>query len=551
MVDFILYKPKQAILLPTSFQVPPDIEFKEVEFRGKAVKVVKHTLDNTIALRNTGVEVPSPIRFWDWPKVKNKFDPFEHQKVSAEFATLHRRCALLLDLGLGKTVTTLMAAHWMMEQGIIKKVLIFAPLSTLQGTWAEEMFSTFLPYGRSYAILHGTSEKRMRLLNTNPDFLIANHHFLQVAVKETVDQHGTKHYSVNKGFEKILDVDLIIWDESSELRNYQTAMVQSLSSILKPETRLWLLSGRPTPSGPVGAWSQAKLINPNNVPKFFGAWRRMVCYEIKQGQFSKWVPKPGSDKMVFEALQPAIQYSKEDAIDLPPMIIERRHVEMTPSQKKAYNKMLKEMQTEVDGVSIDANNAAHKVLMLRQIAAGAVKFDEEFHQVDCKNRIAVITETLEQYGGKIVVFVPFIGILNMLKEELTKYFKKEKSGDYCEVIHGGVNSDERGRILTEFNQKGCGARVLICQINSVSHGTQMQGDCSVGIYYSPPTGNNAFAQSKARLHRTGQKNTVTLIYITSCAMEEKLFDKLDQDENFQQSVLDIYTEAREGMLEKA
>ena len=96
-----------------------------------------------------------------------------------------------------------MAAHWLMEQGVIKRVLVMAPLSTLRGTWVEELFSSFLQYGKTYAVLHGTAEKRMKMLETDSDFLIANHHFLQVAVKEETDKNGNKHYSINKGFEKI------------------------------------------------------------------------------------------------------------------------------------------------------------------------------------------------------------------------------------------------------------------------------------------------------------------------------------------------------------
>jgi SNF2 family DNA or RNA helicase len=486
--------------------------------------------------------------YWEPPKVKHRFLPFKHQIDGIEFLTLHKRCALLLDMGLGKSYTTLAAAHWLMDQGYIKSVLILAPLSTLKTTWAEEMFSSFVSQGRSYTILHGTADRRADMLEAGADFYIANHHILKVAVKKKTNKSGVEEYVIQDKFKKLAEVDLIVFDESSELSNAQTHTYKALCKLLRPETRLWECSGAPTPSGPQAAWSQAKLINPNNVPKYFGQWRKMVCNEIKIGQFSKWVPKANADQLVYKALQPAMVVRKRDAVDLPPVTVERRFVEMTPDQDKAFKKMLHEMYMEsADGEKVLANNASHRMLMLRQIAAGSVKANEEFHKVDCQHRIEAIKEVIEHCGGKVVIFVPFLGILNLIRDELSVWLKKHHNS-YCEVIYGDVASKERDRILADFNAKGCGPRALICQINSVSHGVQMQGDCSTAIYAAPPTGNGAYRQSLARLDRVGQQNNVLIVQLVSCKMEEKLFDKLDQDEDFQQALLEMYKQAQNGEM---
>ena len=133
-----------------------------VEYKGHNLKV-RHTLDATKVLRNLNIEAPSPIRYYyRWP---GKYKPYAHQITTSEFLTLHRKAFLLNQMGTGKTASALWAMDYLMQLGQVQKVLIVAPLSTLERVWMDEVFTWIMH--RSAVVLHGSAEKRKRLLTTD------------------------------------------------------------------------------------------------------------------------------------------------------------------------------------------------------------------------------------------------------------------------------------------------------------------------------------------------------------------------------------------------
>jgi len=94
------------------------------------------------------------------------------------------------------------------------------------------------------------------------------------------------------------------------------------------------MTGTPAAQSPADAYGLAKLVNPENVPRFFTAWRDQVMFKMTM---FKWAAKPGAKGMVYDALQPAIRYTKEQCLDLPPVITMTREVPLTPQQAKYYN----------------------------------------------------------------------------------------------------------------------------------------------------------------------------------------------------------------------
>jgi hypothetical protein len=258
------------------------------------VLTMPHRLEETKVLRNLGIKVPAPIiSNYDWPRDTRQIpQPFHHQIETAAFMTMNRKCFVLLDMGLGKTIASLWAADWLMKQGIIRKVLILSTLSTLDITWQRELFRNLMH--RKSMVVHGTKHQRMCALTEDVDFFIMNHHGMLVMGDELPARN---------------DIDLVILDEASMVRNSQTKIYKALKKYLRPDQWLWLLTGRPCPGGPVDAWALAQLVSPDRVPKFFTRWKDETMRKVSM---FKWVPREGSTQRMHDAMQPAIRFAKKD-----------------------------------------------------------------------------------------------------------------------------------------------------------------------------------------------------------------------------------------------
>ena len=206
------------------------------------IVVVPHKVLETQRLKELGFNPPSPINYqYDW---SGRMTPFDHQRSTAEFVTLYKRCLVLNSIGTGKTLSALWAADFLMNAGVVKKVLILSPLSTLERVWGDAIFKEF--YHRKSVTLYGDAARRKRLLNTEADFYIINHDGFPIISKDALDMF-----------------DLVIIDEAAVYRNPSTRRFKQFYRWLavQPEMRLWLMTGTPTPNEPTDAWALAKLVN--------------------------------------------------------------------------------------------------------------------------------------------------------------------------------------------------------------------------------------------------------------------------------------------------
>ena len=181
----------------------------------------------------------------------------------------------------------------------------------------------------------------------------------------------------------------------------------------------------------------------------------------------KWVPKPNAVDLVFNALQPAIRFTKEQCLDLPEMTYVKRGVELTPQQKKYYETLRKQMVMVAAGEQITAANAAVNMNKLLQISCGAVYTDTgETIEFDIKNRYKVLREVIDESSKKVLVFVPFKHVIDLLKDKLTQ------DNITNEIIRGDVSAPQRSRIFKAFQTKD-DPRVLIIQPQAAAHGVTL------------------------------------------------------------------------------
>jgi len=457
-------------------------------------------LDEARVLRNLGVKnVPSPIYGrYEWP---GRYTPMSHQKETASFLTLHRRAFVFNDPGTGKTLSALWAADYLMKRGDVRRVLILCPLSIMHSAWMQDLGNSVI-HRSAVVAHHAQAARRIELIQENYEFVIINYEGLSLIADE-VRNDGR--------------FDLVIVDEANAYKNPQTKRWKALNSIIKPDTYLWMMTGTPASQSPVDAYGLAKLVNPNGVPKFYTAWRDAVMNKITM---FKWAPKLDAADKVFEALQPAIRYSKAQCLDLPPVVTMTREVPLTPQQAKYYNLLKTQMLVMAAGETITAVNAAAALNKLLQISAGVAYTDnKEVVEFDATPRLNVLMEALEQTDRKVIIFALFRSAIDAISEYLNK------NGIANEQIHGGVTATKRGDIIKRF-QTQPNPRVLVMQPAATAHGITLTAADTV-IFYGPLMSVEQYTQCIARADRKGQNaDKVTVIHIEGSPVEKKMFKAL-------------------------
>lgn len=516
----LILKDKQAVLLQPKdpAQITTVIPTAKVVSTGKGNMVaVPHKPEETKVLRSLGFDVPSPMQmYYNFPA---KFTPFEAQRISAEFATMHDRCFILNSMGLGKTITTLWAFDYLRKCGEVKSMLVVCPLSTLERTWADEAFFSFPQY--KVNVLYGTKDKRKKLLEDPADIYLINTDGTKIIVDELEDRD---------------DIDLVVIDELALMRTKTTERWKTLNKICngKIARKVWGLTGSPVPNSPADAFAQVKLVTPSNpeCPKYFNSFRNQVMTQVNQ---FKWLPKPDSAQTVHKVMQPAVRFSIDECLDLPPQVFITKEAEMTKEQQTAYKHMMSSLQAEYGEGKITAMNEAIKASKLMQIALGTVYTDDkEVVEIPTKPRLEVLLETIEASEGKSIVFVPFTAALNRVAD-----FLREK-GLTVEIVDGSTSKSERDRIFSLF-QRTEDPKVLVANPQAMSHGLTLTAATTI-VWYGPVYSNEIFQQACARVRRPGQKHTTVIVHIVSTKYEQKVYERLKNRQSLQGTLLDLMKE---------
>ena len=453
---------------------------------------------------------------YNWP---GKHKPFAHQKQTSEFLTLNRRAFCFNEQGTGKTASVIWASDYLMNLGVVRRVLVICPLSIMKSAWQQDLFKFAIH--RTCDVAHGTPAQRKKILANNAEFVIINFDGVDI-VKEEVLKGG---------------FDLIVVDEASAYKNAQTTRWKTLRDIAAQVKGMWMLTGTPAAQSPVDAFGLAKLINPDNTPKFYGQFRDQVMFKV--GTY-RWIPKPQAQSVVHKVLQPAIRFEKDQCLDLPDVTFVERDAPLTPQQIKYYKILKQQMLMHADGEQVTSVNAATNINKLLQISGGAVYTDtREVIQFDVSNRLRVIEEVINEASHKVLVFVPFTHTIELLRNYLTA------ANISCAVINGQVPVNKRHDIINDF-QSTENIRVLIIQPQAASHGLTLTA-ANVIIWYAPVTSVETYLQANARINRPGQKNPMTIVHIKGSEVEARLYRMLQNNIDSHTKIIDLYRQEIEDI----
>jgi len=489
-------------------------KYKLLQYAGAPHVAVPDDLATCRALAHFGVNVPSGItRDYNW---SGPWTPFKHQLQTADFMVRNPRSFVFNDIGTGKTMAALWAIDYLQSIGDMGKVLISCPMSVMDSVWGDMLFMHF-PH-LSYEILHGTKQQRLDRLYSGADVFIINHDGCKVITEE---------------LKQAPFITTVVIDELAVMRNYSTDVTKTHDIIAgaKSGRKCWGLTGSPAPNKPTDVWAQASIVNPKVVPKYFTRFREQVMKKVSMYQ---WVPRRGWERTLFSMVQPSIRFKREDCLDLPPCTTINKKVKLSKDQAKAYKDLKTECLTELrNGAEISAANEAVKLNKFLQISAGYVyDSDGVGHALPCADKIKVMLESVEEAGGKAIVYTPFRATLQPLVNVL------EKRGYRVRQIHSGVKASTRADIFRNFQAEDSDIDVIVSIPGCIRYGVNLTASNSI-INWSGIDDYDVYSQAMGRITRAGQTKPQTIINLTASPAEEKVCARNERKEKLQGILLEL------------
>lgn len=491
----------------------------EVTLKGKRHLLVKHQPTESYMLRKLGFDVPAPIlSHYDWAGG----EPFDVQRKTCAMLTSNPRAYVLNGLGTGKTKTALWAWDYLNKCGLAGKLLVVAPLSTLNFTWIKEAFAT-VPHRKIVSLHHSAKAGRVSRLNSDADIYVINHDGVKVIYDELMSK-------IDKG-----EITALVLDELAVYRNGSSQRTKTMRKLSHKCKIVWGMTGSPIPTSPTDAWAQASVVTPGTVPKYFGRFRDDLM--IKVTQF-KWVPKNDAVDKAFSALQPSVRYTLDDIIELPEAVERFANIDMGKEQQRIYKALVDKCHAAVLNQEITAANAGAVMMKLLQVATGWVYTSEgKTVPLDNKKRIDALLDTINDTDSKVLVFVPFKHALAGISEALSK------EGIEHAVVSGDTPERQRGQIFHLF-QNTAKYKVIAAHPQCLAHGITLTTASTI-IWFAPVTSLEIYEQANARIRRVGQKQKQLYLHFQSTPVERRIYQLLQAHQTVQNKLLELFEEASE------
>lgn len=263
---------------------------------------------------------------------------------------------------------------------------------------------------------------------------------------------------------------------------------------------------------------------------FYKQFRERTMHQVST---FRWIPKRDANDTVYEAMQPNVRFTLDQCVDIPDTTYSTREVALSKDQKTAYTKLAAEMFFEYHSGEITAANEGVKRMKLLQVAAGLV-YDNEGNVVDMDAgpRIAEMKALVDQCQHKIIVFAPFIHVVDKLYEELLA------DGYDVAKVYGGTSVKNRNEIFTAF-QDTDEYKVLVAHPKCMAHGLTLTNADTI-LWYAPADSLEIYEQANARIPRAGQDKRTHIIHLESTSVERKCYRVLEQRGNLQGALLDMF-----------
>jgi SNF2 family DNA or RNA helicase len=295
------------------------------------------------------------------------------------------------------------------------------------------------------------------------------------------------------------------------------------------------MTGSPTPRDPVDAFGLAKLITPETAPRSKTFFRQETMVQLSA---FKWVAKKTAADTVSQTLQPAVRYTLDEIVELPPVIEREIRIELSAKQAKTYKQLKDHAAALLKEGKITAVNGGVVFGKLLQTSIGWVYGDDnKIYEMVNEDRIKALLDIIDGTDSKVLVFSPYISSMQGIGRVL-----KAEGIDHV-TVSGDTPLKERSDIFQKF-QHTSEIKVINAHPQCMSHGLTLTAADTI-VWFGPTTSLETYEQANARIRRVGQTRKQQIIKIVSSPVEHITYDRLEKRRELQASILEIIAELTE------
>ena len=439
------------------------------------------------------------------------FSPHNYQAYAIDYIETHPVAAVLLDMGLGKTVISLTAiADLLFDSFEAHRILVVAPLRVARDTWPSEIAKWEHLQHLTYAVCVGTPKERRTALMSRADITIINRENLGWLIKSS-------------GFD--FDYDMVVIDELSSFKNHKSKRFQSLMKVRPKVKRIIGLTGTPSSNGLMDLWAEFKLLDfGERLGRFITHYRNNYFMPDKRNGeiIYSYKPMPYAEEAIYRKISDiTISMKSTDHLQMPELITSQYEVQLSEEEEKRYEELKADFILELPEGEITAANAASLTGKLSQLANGAIYDDDgniiEFHD----RKLDALEDLIEAANGKpLLVAYWFQHDLQRIKKRFDVQEIKS-SKDIMDWNHGDIP-------------------VAVIHPASAGHGLNLQAGGSTLIWFGLTWSLELYQQTNARLWRQGQTSGTVVIehIITKGTIDERILKALSLKEVTQNALID-------------
>ena len=439
-----------------------------------------------------------------------QYNPHEYQTYATNFILEHPVAAVLLEMGLGKSVITLTAIYeLMLNRFEVEKVLVIAPLRVARDTWPAEIEKWEHLKDLTYSVAIGTEAERLVALKRPAHLYLIN--------RENVDWLITK-----SGLP--FDYDMVVIDELSSFKSYAAKRFKSLLKVRPRVKRMVGLTGTPSGNGLMDLWAEFRVLDMGQrLGRYITHYRNNFFVPDKRNQqmIFSYKPKPGAEDAIYKLISDiTISMKSADFLKMPECIINEVPVALSEKEWSVYQALKEDMVVDLKTEEIDAVNAAALSGKLLQMANGAV-YNEEKEVIRIHDRkLDALEDLIEAANGKpVLVAYWYNHDLQRIKQRFS------------------VREIKTSQDIKEWNNGEI--PVAVIHPASAGHGLNIQFGGSTIIWFGLTWSLELYQQTNARLWRQGQNDTVVIHHIIAKdTIDEDVMAALRKKEKIQSALID-------------
>ena len=439
------------------------------------------------------------------------FSPHNYQAYAIDYIEKHPVAAVLLDMGLGKTVISLTAiADLLFDSFEAHRILVVAPLRVASDTWPAEINKWEHLKHLTYAVAVGTVKERKAALAANADITIINRENLGWLIDSS-------------GFD--FNYDMVIIDELSSFKNHTSKRFQSLMKVRPKVKRIIGLTGTPSSNGLMDLWAEFKLLDfGERLGRFISHYRNDYFIPDKRNGeiIYSYKPMPYAEDAIYRKISDiTISMKSTDHLQMPELITSQYEVQLSEDEKKRYEELKADFVLELSEGEVTAANAASLTGKLSQLANGAIYDDDgnilEFHD----RKLDALEDIIESANGKPLL------VAYWFKHDLQRI---KRRFDVREI--------KTSKDIIDWNNGDI--PVAVIHPASAGHGLNLQAGGSTLIWFGLTWSLELYQQTNARLWRQGQTSGTVVIehIITKDTIDERILKALSLKEVTQNALID-------------